>query len=104
MCGLLLPALALVPWLSLGAIFRERKVEINNNPPGLISRRTFPIDRGQWVMHEEWDIDAPGCPMVRSPYHSQLTGGNRFVRQVIMSAEEHAEYIRTNSESLTWQK
>lgn len=61
------------------------------NPPGLIHRRTFPIDRGRWVMEEKWDISVPGCPMIRSPWQPPpLHQGNIYIRQVEMTAEEHA--------------
>lgn len=62
---------------------------IDNYPPGLLSRRWFPIDRGRIVVHEEWDIDVPGCPIIRSPWHAGIgDAGSRFVRQVVMTEEE----------------
>lgn len=74
-------------------------MKIDPNPPGLLSRRTFPIDRGRWVMQEEWDISVPGCPMIRSPWHSQLgMEGNKFIRQVEMTAEEHSAYQQNGGE------
>lgn len=63
--------------------------KIDDYPPGLIWRRWFPIDRGRMVVEEEWDIDTPGCPMIRSPWHNGLSlNGSRFVRQVVMTDEE----------------
>lgn len=71
-------------------------MKIDPNPPGLLSRHTFQIDGGRWIMQEEWDISAPGCPMIRSPWHSPLgQEGNSFIRQVEMTDAEHEEYQRS---------
>ena len=79
--------------LILTILGEQTLMKIDLNPPGLLSRRTFKIDGDRWVMREEWDISIPGCPMIRSPFHSQLgLVGNKFIRQVIMTAQEHAEY------------
>lgn len=40
-------------------------------------------------MEEEWDIDVPGCPMIRSPWQPQLHDGHIFIRQVVMTAKEY---------------
>lgn len=70
-------------------------IVINPSPPGLLRTRTFPIDAGRWVLEETWDISTPGCPMIRSPWHGGLgMDGNLFVRQVVMTSAEHAEYQR----------
>lgn len=70
-------------------------MKINPNPPGLISRRMFPIDRGRVVVQEEWNIDTPGCPMIRSPFHSQLeSDGPTYIRQIEMTAEEYQDMQR----------
>lgn len=67
---------------------------IEKNPPGLLSRRTFPIDQGRWVMHEEWDITVPGCPMIRNPWGPTLGEDvKHIVRQVVMTAEEHRHFM-----------
>ena len=56
---------------------------IDRNPPGLRSRRTFPINEGRWVLQEEWDISVPGCPMIKNPWQSPLQDhGNLYIRQV----------------------
>jgi len=58
------------------------------NEPGLIYRRTFPIDQGRWVLEEKWDMRIPGCPYIKSPWHSQFDG-DVFIRQLEMTAEEY---------------
>lgn len=70
-------------------------MEINPNPPGLLGRRFFPIDHGRWVMEEKWNIDTPGCPMIRSPWLvGPFNDGPIFIRQVEMTAEEYHELQR----------
>lgn len=65
-------------------------MKIDPNPPGLLKRRFFPIDRGRWVMEEEWNLDVPGCPMIRSPWlPGPFNTGPVFIRQVEMTAEEY---------------
>jgi hypothetical protein len=65
-------------------------VDIDKSPPGLLSRRFFPIDRGRWVMEEKWNIDVPGCPLIRSPWlPGPFNDGPIFIRQVEMTAEEY---------------
>ncbi len=59
--------------------------------PGLLYRRAFPIDQGRIVVEEKWDIDVPGCPYIRSPWHSGLEPGPVFVRQVTMTVAEYVE-------------
>jgi hypothetical protein len=62
---------------------------IADRPPGLTSRRMFPIDRGRVVVEERWDIDTPGCPMIRNPWLPSLAvSGSLYVRQREMTAEE----------------
>lgn len=74
-------------------------MQIDPNPPGLICRRTFPINDGRWVLQEEWDISVPGCPMIQNPWlNSSLNAPqNIFIRQLEMSAEEYAAYARNQS-------
>lgn len=56
---------------------------------GLIYRRMFPIDHGRVVVEEEWNIDAPGCPLIRSPWVTgPFNDGPIFVRQVVMTTTE----------------
>jgi hypothetical protein len=67
-------------------------MKIADFPPGLISRRALPIDQGRMVVEEHWDISVPGCPLVRSPWHSPLNPvADKYIRQVTMTAEEYAE-------------
>lgn len=74
-------------------------MEIDANPPGLVGRRSFPIDGGRWVMEERWDISVPGCPMIRSPWLvGPFNDGPIFLRQVVMTAEEHAAYQQNETE------
>lgn len=62
---------------------------MNQRPPGLLSRKMFPIDRGRVVVEERWNIDVPGCPLIRNPWQlNHLMGGPEYVRQVEMTAEE----------------
>jgi hypothetical protein len=42
-------------------------------------------------MEEEWNIDAPGCPMIRSPWHPQFNDGPIFIRRVEMTTAEYEE-------------
>jgi hypothetical protein len=52
----------------------------------------FRIDRGRVVVQEEWNIDIPGCPMIRSPFHSQLgNSGPLYIRQIEMTEEEYLD-------------
>lgn len=77
-------------------------MKIDDNPPGLISRRFFPIDRGRWVMQEEWNIDTPGCPMIRNPWQAQLADtGPLYIRQVEMTAEKYQDTRRFISDEQT---
>jgi hypothetical protein len=62
--------------------------------PGLIKRFFWPALDGSYVMQEEWDIDVPGCPMVRSPWHKNPPDGSIFVRLVTLTAAEYAEALR----------
>lgn len=73
---------------------RYAHMKIDPNPPGLIRRRFFPIDRGRWVMQEEWNIDTPGCPMIRSPWTLRFDDDPLYIRQVEMTAEEYQEMQR----------
>jgi hypothetical protein len=69
-------------------------MEINPNPPGLLSRRVFRIGNGRVVIEEQWNIDAPGCPMILNPWCSPPDCGPLFVRQVEMSEEECQDIFR----------
>jgi|GEM_PF-5916824 len=64
---------------------------MSDQPPGLMSRIAFPIDHGRICVQEHWDISAPGCPMVRSPWHGQLGRGDDYIRQVVMTQAEFLE-------------
>jgi hypothetical protein len=65
-------------------------MEIAAHPPGLLSRHFFPTDHGQWVMVEKWNIDVPGCPLIRSPWiYGPFNDGPIFIRQVEVTAEEY---------------
>lgn len=68
---------------------------MRDRPPGLIKRRMFPIDRGRVVVEEHWDVDVPGCPMIRNPWVNPLEviGGSKIVRQVEMT---RLDYDRAN--------
>ena len=68
-------------------------MKINQRPPGLLARRMFRIDDGKIVVQEEWDIDVPGCPVIRSPWHPQSKAGSLYVRQIRMT---DAEYRNAN--------
>lgn len=57
-------------------------------PPGLMYRRSFRVDMGRAVIEEKWDLDAPGCPMIRSPWHFQPAPERYYIRQVIMTDRE----------------
>ena len=69
-------------------------MEINQRPPGLISRRMFRIDDGTIVVQEDWNIDVPRCPMIRSPFHGQPgNSGPLYIRLIEMT---DAEYRNAN--------
>ena len=73
-------------------------MKIDPNPPGLLYRRTFPIDRGKWIMEEKWDIGVPGCPLIRNPWMPYAQNqGNIYYRQLEMTAEEHEDYQRAHA-------
>ena len=61
---------------------------INPSPPGLLSRRVFAIDMGRVVVEEKWDIDEPGCPLIRSPWHAPIATGSIVIQQFVMGQEE----------------
>lgn len=55
----------------------------------------FRIGGGKVVIQEEWDIDVPGCPMIRSPWHAApADAGPLYVRQVEMTEEEYQDICR----------
>ena len=65
---------------------------IDDKPPGLLSRYMFPIGNGRVVVQEEWDIDIPGCPLVRSPWHPHRgPPASRYIRQIEMTELEYRE-------------
>lgn len=59
-------------------------------PNGLIYRRAQPDGNGRVVLEELWDIDVPGCPMIRNPWSPQLPG-HIFIRRLIMSDREYEQ-------------
>ena len=61
---------------------------IPDKPAGLIYRRSFPIDTGRIVVEEKWDLDAPGCPMIRNPWGPTFPDRYAF-RQVVMTDREY---------------
>lgn len=63
---------------------------ISDKPAGLVWRRSFPIDAGYVVIEEKWDLEAPGCPMVRNPWGPQFPDRYCF-RQIIMPDREYQE-------------
>lgn len=65
-------------------------MEIDRNPPGLISRRAFRIPDNRWAVDEHWDISVPGCPMIRNPWLPHIgMEGNHYIRQIIMTDAEY---------------
>ena len=65
--------------------------EIDPFPPGLLSRRAFPTKDGRIAIVEKWNIDTPGCPMIRNPWYSASLDHSIVFREVIMSGEEYKE-------------
>lgn len=63
---------------------------IPETPNGLTYRRARRLDLGRMMIEEEWDIEAPGCPMIRNPWGPQVPG-RFFIRQVILSDLEYEE-------------
>ena len=65
-------------------------MDIPDRPPGLLSRRVFQVDRDRVVIEERWDIDVPGCPMIRNPWlPSMQVDGSLYVRQREMTTDEY---------------
>ena len=64
--------------------------KIADFPPGLMSRRMIPIDQGRVVVEERWNIDVPGCPLIKSPWHP-FEGGPEIIRQVVMTEREYLD-------------
>jgi hypothetical protein len=63
-------------------------MSINQRPPGLLSRRMFPIYRGSVIVEERWDIEAPGCPLIESPWGVNSLEGRFVKRQREMTEQE----------------
>ena len=63
---------------------------MEDRPNGLLCRRSHSIGKGRVLVEEEWDLDHPGCPMIRSPWHAQ-DPWRYWIRQVIMSDSEYKE-------------
>lgn len=63
---------------------------VQDTPNGLLYRRARRLDRGRVMIEEEWDIEAPGCPMIRNPWVPQVPG-RFFIRQVILSDREYEQ-------------
>ena len=63
-------------------------MQIHPKPPGLLGRRVFAIDGERVVIEEKWNIDEPGCPLIRSPWNPGLETGPIFIRQLVMDQEE----------------
>lgn len=70
-------------------------MQIDDRPPGLLSRRMFPVDMGRVVVEEEWDVSAPGCPLIRNPWSQAPLEGHRYFRQVKMTREEYEATLPT---------
>jgi hypothetical protein len=53
----------------------------------------FPINNGRVVVQEEWNIDIPGCPLVRSPFLGNDFGErqSRYIRQIEMTELEYRQ-------------
>lgn len=65
-------------------------MEINKRPPGLISRRVFPIDQGRVCVEEHWDLSVPGCPMIKNPWlPNPFQDHKNYIRQVTMTEAEY---------------
>lgn len=57
--------------------------------PGLIYRRAFKVDAGRVVVEEKWDTEAPGCPLIRSPWAPpQFQPGRVVVMQNTLTGHE----------------
>lgn len=63
---------------------------------GLLKEVAFPIDMGRWVVERHWDLKSPGCPVVLSPFHSQLGNKDVWIEQRILAAMEYRELFGTN--------
>lgn len=63
-------------------------MEIDPKPPGLLSRR-MRRDGERVVVEEEWNIDTPGCPLIRNPWASPSCQSAPFVlRRIEMTEQE----------------
>lgn len=63
-------------------------MEIAQRPSGLLSRRMFSTNDGNVCVEERWDIEAPGCPLIRSPWAVNPLEGRFVVRQRLMSEQD----------------
>lgn len=63
-------------------------MDIDPKPPGLLSRRMFPIYRGRVCVEERWDIEVPGCPLIKNPWSVNPLEGRFVVRQREMTVED----------------
>jgi hypothetical protein len=64
-------------------------VQIDECPPGLVSR-SMSRRNGRVIIEEHWNIDTPGCPMIRNPWVSNPSEpGPHYVRVVEMSEAEY---------------
>lgn len=62
---------------------------MNPRPPGLMSREAFHIGTDVVIVDETWNIDVPGCPMIRNPWTaSSQQVGSIFVRRLKMTENE----------------
>lgn len=43
-------------------------MDIDQRPPGLMSRRMFPIHAENVIVEETWNIETPGCPLIKNPW------------------------------------
>ena len=64
-------------------------MRISDRPPGLLARRVFSGDQDRVVIEENWDLNVPGCPMIRNPWLAPMqTRGARYVRHVEMTERQ----------------
>ncbi len=64
---------------------------IPDRPPGLLKRWSFPDNAGGIIVEERWDIETPGCPLIRNPWTVNPLEGRYVVRQVRMTESEYKQ-------------
>ena len=64
-------------------------MEIDKNPPGLVSRKIVAQNSNSVTIEELWDMSVPGCPYVKNPWNPPPFEVKEFYRRVKMTKDEY---------------